>query len=635
MASSPYLYSPLKDGDSIRLIKFQVQDQTEDPQSKPAKARRWRLWSRSKKREAATAAPEDPLQKCAFDIIEVKMAEAPSYEAVSYVWGSAERCDSLQIGEHHRLPITASVLSALPRLLAAATTGYLWIDQICINQDDMSERSKQVQLMGVIFKRAKRVLAWLGEMDQHGTVSLVELMSAVAAERARYAQHGSGVSFDVFSNPVLAALLGANDEYLNALVELLNSPWFNRAWIVQEAVLCRDLQLLVGDITITDLNFLYSLIKSVYFTRPTNDRQHFALFKAAGYDGAWDLSLMRLHHHARNSSDWKFYYLLSKMSKKQVSDDRDHVYAFMGLIDEPGVVIEPDYKISLAETYIRCARAIIEGSKSLDILGTVRPKVQFQEVGSQLPTWVPDWNKTARSDPLIEDFTSTSSRENFFNACLKRQRSPSPTEDSDTKVLRIRGKHISTISFVTHRDPTSWQSTVLKNLRDKFPIDDIVAQLKLNSPMFADLTRERTARVVTVDGGGSAVKVARCQHPLTDQSICELLEEYDRILGPDQPTDDAFNKEAQSFLHRYQPLFISTTRRRVFSTMDGKLGLAPSQCLPGDQVVIAHGSRVPLVVRPAKTTGKFWLVGAAYLEDVMYGEACTWAEDEADEFILI
>ena len=73
--------------------------------------------------------------------------------------------------------------------------------------------------------------------------------------------------------------------------------------------------------------------------------------------------------------------------------------------------------------------------------------------------------------------------------------------------------------------------------------------------------------------------------------------------------------------------------RRVFCTVEGRLGLGPDVVNEGDEVIIAHGSKTPLLLRSTGTR-EYWLVGQCYLEDSMYGEVCTWKEDDADEMVL-
>jgi len=60
----------------------------------------------------------------------------------------------------------------------ASKTGYLWIDQLCINQDDHEERSVQVAMMSQIYRNAAWLLVWLGPSSMD-SLRLMELVRAI------------------------------------------------------------------------------------------------------------------------------------------------------------------------------------------------------------------------------------------------------------------------------------------------------------------------------------------------------------------------------------------------------------------------------------------------------------------------
>ncbi|KAI9744845.1 MAG: hypothetical protein M1818_001770 [Claussenomyces sp. TS43310] len=78
--------------------------------------------------------------------------------------------------------------------------------------------------------------------------------------------------------------------------------------------------------------------------------------------------------------------------------------------------------------------------------------------------------------------------------------------------------------------------------------------------------------------------------------------------------------------------------RLVFVTSGGRLGLGPSVVKEGDQIAILHGSTTPVILRQAINnpgeTPIYGVMGDCYLEDVMFGEAVDWKEDECDWFTL-
>src|SRR4051794_14382121 len=88
------------------------------------------------------------------------------YEALSYTWGderkkSAVYCDDSQSPNY----ITANCAQALRRLRRAAKERVIWIDSLCINQNDLEERTRQVQLMPLIYSSASQVLIYVGEPE--------------------------------------------------------------------------------------------------------------------------------------------------------------------------------------------------------------------------------------------------------------------------------------------------------------------------------------------------------------------------------------------------------------------------------------------------------------------------------------
>jgi len=86
----------------------------------------------------------------------------PPFDSLSYVWGPPEFTGRMTI-DGSELQITPNLEQALRHIRRLWRPRAIWVDQICINQDDMEERSSQVLLMGKIYSRAQRVLSWLGE----------------------------------------------------------------------------------------------------------------------------------------------------------------------------------------------------------------------------------------------------------------------------------------------------------------------------------------------------------------------------------------------------------------------------------------------------------------------------------------
>jgi len=98
-----------------------------------------------------------------YSLVEYSLDEAPKYEALSYAWeGQSRTCDIPCQGK--TLPITPSVEQFLRRFRHNSPVSNpppIWIDAVCINQDNLRERSQQVAIMREIYEKAIHTVVWL------------------------------------------------------------------------------------------------------------------------------------------------------------------------------------------------------------------------------------------------------------------------------------------------------------------------------------------------------------------------------------------------------------------------------------------------------------------------------------------
>jgi hypothetical protein len=128
---------------------------------------------------------QDPI-RCSLR--EITLARARwSYDALSYVWGSPER-DCHVYCNGCVLFVTPNCLSALRHLRRARQERILWMDAICIDQSSILERNHQVQIMGDVYKFARKVLLWLGEgtPDGHRLIRRVRRFAATLRYSEQY-----------------------------------------------------------------------------------------------------------------------------------------------------------------------------------------------------------------------------------------------------------------------------------------------------------------------------------------------------------------------------------------------------------------------------------------------------------------
>lgn len=112
----------------------------------------------------------------------VALQDRPAYKALSYTWGSLEFSHEILVnGIPFRL--TANLDSALRHIRSENESLDVWIDLICINQEDLMEKASQVSLMGEIFRLTNEVLIWLGDCLEYPDVLEVEFTPFVNASR--------------------------------------------------------------------------------------------------------------------------------------------------------------------------------------------------------------------------------------------------------------------------------------------------------------------------------------------------------------------------------------------------------------------------------------------------------------------
>ncbi|KAE9379583.1 heterokaryon incompatibility, partial [Stipitochalara longipes BDJ] len=89
------------------------------------------------------------------------------YEALSYTWGKPDSFDlKIWVNDCH-FSVRQNLHCAL-KALRSTGDRYLWIDTLCINQDDSHEKGHQVGMMDLIYEKAKQVLVWLGKKNPLG-----------------------------------------------------------------------------------------------------------------------------------------------------------------------------------------------------------------------------------------------------------------------------------------------------------------------------------------------------------------------------------------------------------------------------------------------------------------------------------
>ena len=434
----------------------------------------------------------------------------PRYSAVSYAWGDNTKTHNIRIVDYDRprtstgegldekhgrtylLPITSSLDTCLRqfRTYKQIRLTPLWIDQVCINQDDDEEKSCQIQLMKQIYSSANNVYAWLG-LDADGSDVVIPAFGQVAEcmwdsglfggkYSTKWFPAPRAIFYNRIHTPEVQNLLR---KVIPIVVPLLREKkilawykrrWFSRIWTIQEFCLNRYTFFVCGDRAVLDEIVL--LVWEVFLILP--DFHHDRRFRDAFKDHPEILSLIDsvpaslipppMQHLFGTKGSWKrgkqttLRELLEEVSTRLDLGDnrldidstkyRDRVYGLLGLASDAAELnIRPDYRktTSTAEVLTSTARRIIEKEGSVYILRYAQfPKYNVkdpdEEAGHrsqpELPTWVPDWaNGTHYSYQFLDGVYSTCGR--FSNKV-----DIIPT--SSPSILGLRGVLVDTIEAV-------------------------------------------------------------------------------------------------------------------------------------------------------------------------------------------
>ncbi|KAK5997802.1 Heterokaryon incompatibility 6-like protein [Cladobotryum mycophilum] len=293
-----------------------------------------------------------------------QLGSRPEYEAISYVWGTGGRHSEL-VCDGAALPLTQSIYDALCRVRHATETRRLWADQICINQDDIPERSQQVKLMNAVYKNARRVLVWLGrDLDgvARDAVSMIHRLNDVfgdeEAHRAFRVEHSEN-------------LAKQTKEPWIPISKLTKLPWFHRIWIVQEIGTDAPAILYWGDAEVdwetlssvaAVLNQNYHHLRSRFYIGTPNVRYLHKRFVEPDVE-----------HYDQYHNRGCFVYELHRARHLLAQDPRDHIYAFLGhfSLNTGGqglASLVADYSQPVEEVYMDVARRALQGADSLIML---------------------------------------------------------------------------------------------------------------------------------------------------------------------------------------------------------------------------------------------------------------------------
>lgn len=321
---------------------------------------------------------------------------APRYDAVSYCWGDDETPATIQVNGYG-LQIRKGLLAFLKASLdRRPPLRPLWIDAICLNQDDGAEKADQVPLMGQIYRNASRTIVWLGPPEEN-TLQTLAFMKAVII----FAEEHDDI-----------AAIGKEHHFpqeWEAVRRYMRRAWFNRLWVMQEVVLSENIEILchAQHINVIPwkelLRFEGTLQKHDGYSNLIDDNSE---DNSVSPDSAPHfIELLRASH--RRSGRLHMWHFNKFHGLRQCTEPVDRVWALLGLLSPKFVALVNEAKIidysdvgrrEFWKSYLAFMK-ILHSFDVGDFLIVIIENISRKGT-TPLPSWCVDFNEPRKYNPF-------------------------------------------------------------------------------------------------------------------------------------------------------------------------------------------------------------------------------------------
>ncbi|KAI0447272.1 heterokaryon incompatibility protein-domain-containing protein [Xylaria telfairii] len=449
------------------------------------------------------------------------LSSCPDYIALSYTWGEPSgkadptyrifsqepRCFPINCGGH-LLRGTRNLRSVLRRLRQAQQIlknvdaldlspdfakaldedpdsciflDFYWIDALCIDQDDLFERSTQVSQMGEIYKKTRQCVVWLGEQSDY-TNSAMGLVMDIANNDEIVDDFKEGVKSATmeakskFRRRFNYIMRGLPKERVVELALLLSHAWFSRVWVLQEVALAPKVIVQCGSQR-SNFGVLLRLGQLIGVARGGYSLTEIVTFdiaqqhgiRAPGTPGSFTEAQMTLtglamvRRQLKERSMPTVFDVMAMASQSESSDPRDRIYGVLAITAEfqsdSGNTIYPDYTLPVHVVYVKATSQIASRHNHLGFLSVVCQKERKNING--LPSWCPDYTHLA-----VDLFALGSDADDGKYAASLWGRQPD-IKVVDDKLLAVHGFCYDAVDEVTY-DVRGLLSLALNISRNKY-----------------------------------------------------------------------------------------------------------------------------------------------------------------------
>ncbi|KAB8270486.1 heterokaryon incompatibility protein-domain-containing protein [Aspergillus minisclerotigenes] len=346
--------------------------------------------------------------KCSLQV--ASLDAFPRYEAISYVWGDIqEKQDILLDGRTIQVP--TNVRRILHRLRHRKQRRVIWIDYVCIDQENVAEKNTQVPLMSAIYANATSVLAIISLDNLSGNATdAIDWMKTADMEKGKRKEACWRVNCILsqismrYERRLAVSLRNVVSFYLNFLF----AGYWTRMWTFQEYQLsqgkppiciCGDVEFpapdesAFGSAYIALLRRLSEMSMAEERGRRPQLRNHYEEIERLSRKFQVTLSKVS-YMWVSDRQEFFVQGLLRQTSGRKCQNPKDKIYALYGLLPSLREAYPPDYNKSLSQVIFETAKYILNkepgGFSMLNIFCLRDDRLE----NVSIPSWVPDLTTT-------------------------------------------------------------------------------------------------------------------------------------------------------------------------------------------------------------------------------------------------
>lgn len=610
-----------------------------------------------------------PSTEMTCDIVTVPLASTKDKEfiAVSYCWGQPLLLQYLCLEDGSCLPISETLYTLLKYLLSGRSKVMVWIDALCINQKDNTEKDYQVRMMKDIYTAAYETRIWLGKLDvdEQAFMEFLCLMTRDLDDpeikpisQGLYHTEAYQRRWDASKcRSTLPGQMDLNPNGLGALSNMLWSPWFTRVWVIQEACVGKNIQLQFGNF-LMDWEVLMHLVEIVneaelYYEmgRPNEVVRGIVTPPPA-------IRTVEIVHQIKRNIERKtpfdMLHLLQCTQMYQATDCRDKIFALLGLTgDNLSRAVFPDYNLSNEEVLLKVGYAITKQGHAHYLMcsgGIASTTWDLTPRPSNLPSWIPNFYSCQRLSGFADiSEVQAGGSSSLFEGIPTLDDCPRSLHDTNGQHITLSNTLVCCGIFIDTVKGYGRQRHV--TLGDKSVQSGYV---KPQTLAFLEEGLEIADALVPYPTGDNAYqmfcKTVSAWSKSTGPPLCDLEEGLDvaRAVLEDfeyytQHLDGEKARQFQKFKEHISKTSAGS-HRKIFWTEGRYMGLAHNDIEVGDKICLIKGLPVPFIFRGptsyldapelSRDVALYRLVCDSYICGLMHGEGLRLPQTKEEMFLV-